>query len=205
MKLKRSLRRLAILFISLLVPVLGFTWYTGVLGDNFRVVEPGRFYRSGQMDPEDLSETLKRWGIKSVINLRGAHPDDEWYAREVEACRALGVEHVSLRFSAKKLPPPDEVLKLIDRYERGPYPMLVHCFQGADRTGLACTLWQFLVQGKPLAEAREAQLTWHYGYLGLFGTEHMGRFLDLYSGSDLPLREWVDTKYRVLYEAEKGD
>jgi protein tyrosine/serine phosphatase len=38
---------------------------------NVHVVEPGELYRSAQLNGASLDGVLKRYGIKTVINLRG--------------------------------------------------------------------------------------------------------------------------------------
>ena len=44
--------------------------------DNFHVVEKGKFYRSQQLSPEKLGHYLKKYNIKTLINLRGDNEHD---------------------------------------------------------------------------------------------------------------------------------
>ena len=41
----------------------------------FREVEPGRFYRSGQMTAAGFREAITRYHIKTVVNLQHEEPD----------------------------------------------------------------------------------------------------------------------------------
>ncbi len=69
---------------ALSVFLLGFSawyllWYTDLRDDvslgvalaNFREVDPGRFYRSGQLDGDQLREVVATFGIRTIVNLRG--------------------------------------------------------------------------------------------------------------------------------------
>ncbi len=65
--------------------------------------------------------------------------------------------------------PIHELKQLVLAYDELPKPILIHCRQGADRTGLAVAIFK-LLDGASLAEARSAFTIWHghtgwaYGY-----------------------------------------
>src|SRR5690349_2096013 len=65
---------------------------------NFRVVEDGVLYRSGQLTPAGLAAVIDDYGIKTVVSLRtsrdpgGPNPD----AWEEEVCAARRLTHVRL-------------------------------------------------------------------------------------------------------------
>ena len=67
-----------------------FGAYDGLLifSGNFHEVVPGQFYRSAQLSGERLGAEIDRYGIKTVINLRGENPDKGWYVDEVSATAA---------------------------------------------------------------------------------------------------------------------
>ena len=46
---------------------------------NFHAVIAGEVYRSAQVTPEDLAIYQRDYGIRSVLNLRGATPGHPWY------------------------------------------------------------------------------------------------------------------------------
>src|SRR5882672_9992544 len=78
--------------------------YTLTTGKRLRVVEPGRFYRSGQMTVAGFADTLARLKIRTVINVQNEFPDpdlrrgflDGGTVPESEFCRRLGVRYVFL-------------------------------------------------------------------------------------------------------------
>src|SRR3954454_9519239 len=49
------------------------------LGDNFHAVVPGELYRSAQPTPELITDYHVKYGIKTVINLRGENVGSDWY------------------------------------------------------------------------------------------------------------------------------
>lgn len=124
----------------------------------FRVVTPGKFYRSGQFTASGLRAIVREAGIRTVINLQEENVDpympEEWLSkprvRESELCRELGVNYVSL--FGGEIVPPDEAAKgkrpaVIDEYLRilddpKSYPVLLHCKAGLHRTGLMTAIYR---------------------------------------------------------------
>lgn len=182
-----ALVRQSLLF--LLVALTG----CAVLDDNFRAVEPHRFYRSGQMRAEVLEKRLTRYGIRTVINLRGAHPEQVWYSDELRVCAALGVAHHDLEWRKEAMPTPESLDVLLALFDSGAYPMLVHCQAGVHRAAVASSCY-LLQRGTNVREAR--------GQIGFFFLgAPIGNLLDLYEGSDLPFDRWVSREYPRLHAA----
>jgi protein tyrosine/serine phosphatase len=162
------------------------------IDDNLRTVEPGRFYRSGQMPDTRLGETIRRHDVKTVINLRGENPDEAWYRNEVAVCEALGVAHHSFKWSKNRLPDPESLAEFVGLCNDAQSPILVHCQGGTHRSGVASAIYQ-LLEGRDIATAR--------GEFHLFFNDApIGQVLDLYEGSKLPFDEWVLREYPSLYE-----
>lgn len=129
---------------------------------NFFEVDPGKFYRCQQLAPDVLKSYIKRFHIKTLINLRGVN-EKVWYNQEQEVTLAMGVEFHSIPMSAVVLTSREDLEKLLILYDEAPRPILVHCLGGADRTGEAAALWVFEIQKKSREEAL-AQLAITYGH-----------------------------------------
>ncbi len=159
----------------LLVAVASFVGYLRLSG-NVHVVEPGRFYRSAQLDSAQLDHVIREDGIKSILNLRGASPGAGWYDHEVAVSRALGVTHYDFGISASHFVPRARIDSILAIIRAAPKPMIVHCKAGADRAGLVSALYQRVVQGESKDEA-DRQLTLRYGHFPWLGsgTEAMDR------------------------------
>jgi len=146
----------ATLAIAALVAVGGAAWLTvetrrnRLVWDHFDVVKPGILYRSGQLNPRQLAEVSRRYGLRTVVNFQVP-------GKEVEAERALAR---SLGLEFLNLPMPGdgfgkeaqfrEVLAATDDPARR--PVLVHCARGTCRTGAAVALHRFERDGWTLAD-----------------------------------------------------
>lgn len=138
----------------------------GLVLANLREVDPGRFYRAGQLDAEELREAIATLGLRTLINLRGYDQSSDWYAAETAVARAAGVAHHDVHLSARSLPRPREVARLLDLYRSAERPILVHCESGADRAGEASALYAIEYMGQSPEQALE-MLTLRYRHLAL--------------------------------------
>src|SRR6266404_1005992 len=148
-------------------------------GDNLHAVQPGRVFRSSQMSPGHLQQAIEGHQIRTVVNLRGTCADMPWYLGESKVTHAAKVNQEDVCLSATRLPSPVELRRLIEVLDRTEYPILLHCRQGVDRTGLAAAAVKLLEPGVSVAAARR-QLSLGFGYVPFNGTESMRQFFDLY-------------------------
>ena len=129
----RAAGRLLVACALLALGLAGFTGYASELrGDrslglalaNLREVDPGRFYRAGQLSPDQLREAIATLGLRTVINLRGYDQSPAWHAAETAVARAAGVAHHDVHLSARDLPRPREVARLLDLYRSAERPIM---------------------------------------------------------------------------------
>ncbi len=189
--------------IALVVAVaLGFMGYIGLFNSNFREVTPGKCYRSAQLKPEALKETIASRGLKSVLNLRGERKNEEWYKGEVAVCETAKIDHTDINIGLGELPKPSTLKLLVEKLEAGPYPMLLHCRSGADRSGLAGAFYRHIVEKKPLEEAEADQVTWRYGHFGIGKAKCINEFFKLYhdTAHGQSLKDWLNNTYPAEYE-----
>lgn len=132
---------------------------------NMHAVVPGVLYRSAQVDAEELARWQREYGIRSVLNLRGERPDKAWYREEAAAAEELGIVLSSFRMGATRQIGPEDATRLLALMRDLPKPLLVHCRQGSDRTGLASALYVAAVEGD--AAKAEAQLSIAYGHVAV--------------------------------------
>jgi protein tyrosine phosphatase (PTP) superfamily phosphohydrolase (DUF442 family) len=205
--------RLLLGFILVFLLLVALLWWIGVFGGNVRVVVPGRVYRSAQLTGnnytadtarwigDDLNDVLRRYHIRTVINLRGGGMANDYYRQEIADCKRLGVVHVDIPMSAHHLPPPQSLRQLLAVFDHQPYPILFHCQGGADRSGRVGALYLNIYQGVPLQEALHRQLTWRYGHFAFTAAGRMNDFFSLYrrTAHGLSLRDWINTVYPTLY------
>lgn len=169
----RLFRVIKWLVVVTLAPLLLLGAYMGInqLRGNFHEVIPGELYRSGQPSDQDIASYSKRYGIKTILNLRNEERAD-WYARETEAARKSGIEIIDFPMSADRELSLEQSRQLALIMARAQKPLLIHCEHGANRTGLASAIYIGAV--KHLGEfSAEFQLSPYYGHIPIKG---LGRY-----------------------------
>jgi protein tyrosine/serine phosphatase len=154
------------LFALVVIPTLiggpvAFAFHEQNQRRNFRIVESGVLYRSGQVSLPALKRLVHDYGIRTVITLRdsylpGKAPPD---LAEEEFCRKEDINHVRIPprrwWSHEGTPPVDEGVQRFLEVMSDPknYPVLLHCFAGTHRTGAYCAIYRMEFEGWSNAEA----------------------------------------------------
>ena len=146
-----------------------------------RVVEvaPGLLV-AGQPEAAEWRDLLVRYGVRSVVNLRGPRASERWYADEVAACRDLGVAHEDVRVKLDDWPPQHEVRRFVALLDTSERPLLLHCKDGYDRAGWGAAI-ALTLAGAPLERALE-RLSPAAGHLCRRDTCPLHRFFAEYTG-----------------------
>ncbi|WP_210730547.1 fused DSP-PTPase phosphatase/NAD kinase-like protein [Roseicyclus persicicus] len=169
-------------------------WLRVLLPNFYRV--DADLYRGNHPGYRRLAR-YKALGIRSVLTLRG-EDDNTPNLLERDACERLGLELRAVRLRTVYVPPPATLLELVRLLREMPKPMLVHCKSGADRTGLAVTLYLHVIKGQPLEEARRA-LSWRYAHFSFGKAGVVHRMLDAYAAdraaTGIDFEDWVATRY----------
>ncbi len=154
---------------------------------NFRTVEDGVLYRSGQLTPTGMERALRDYNIKTVVTLRaarqpGAKSPDEW---EEVLCAARNVNHRRIvprvwgADETGEIPAEQavqEFLAVVDKKEN--HPVLVHCYAGIHRTGTMCAIFRMEYHGwtsqRAIAEMQ------YYGFAPEDMHQHIAGYLREY-------------------------
>jgi uncharacterized protein (TIGR01244 family) len=165
----------------------------------FHTIVDGAFYRDRQPTEDELVEHISREGIRTVVMLRSLNEDTRATRR---AAWVSGADFVNVPISAKRLPTPAQLRAIWQVIETAARPVLFHCRAGVDRTGL-CAALSVLHETGSLALARRQLAAIPFGHVGMFGTESMGRVLDLFEASHagLSFGAWVDSVYATAFVA----
>jgi protein tyrosine/serine phosphatase len=146
----------------LIAPVGG---YSGILAytGNLHAVSEGVLYRSAQLSKEQFADAIREHKLKSILNLRGAHPGEAWYDDEVLAAQRAGIAHYDYPMSSRRKLRPDQIEPILEIVRNAPKPLLVHCRSGADRSGLIAALFRLAIEHASPEEA-DRQLSLRYGH-----------------------------------------
>lgn len=164
-KLRRAVKTVASASGLAVISLTSYLAYISLTG-NFDTLVAGEVYRSAQVFGTDLEDYVAQHGIKSVLNLRGADPNSSWYPAEVAESKRLGLVHADFPMSASIPLSPEQVFALIDVMRSLPKPMLIHCRNGSDRTGLASALYLAAISEAD-EETAEGQLSLYYGHFAV--------------------------------------
>ncbi len=152
----RSKRRLLILLIPAVIASAAAVkfgrWH--VLPKRFAVVEPGRFYRSGQMEPWPYERVIEEHGIKTILSLNQLPADDRLAVVERRIVRTHG-----LKFHCFAMPGDGcgsfEALDVAAAILADPanHPVLVHCAAGVNRTNAVFAAYRMKYEGSSFDDA----------------------------------------------------
>ncbi len=162
---------------------------------NFHAVIPGKVYRCNHPTPRRLAWAVRRFGLKTLVNLRG-HRKCGSDALSRNAAGQVGLAHVDMAFESRGAPHRDRILRFASLYRSIAFPMLMHCKSGADRAGLASGL-VILFEGGTADEALK-QLSWRYGHFNHSRTGILDAFFMRYrteAEGRIPFLEWVEHHY----------
>ncbi len=125
---------------------------------NLFAVSPA-LYRSHQLQAADVA-TLQRLGVRTVVNLRYFDRDDD-----AQALGQSGLNLVSVPILTWRVRPRDVAAALwaIEQHQAAG-PVLVHCYHGADRTGLVVGMYRILYQGWSIDAAKQEMEHGPYGF-----------------------------------------
>ncbi len=165
---------------------------------NWGVVEPGRLYRSNHPLPWQLRAARDRYGLRTVLNLRGHRQDCGSDALGRARAGELGLVHADAPFESRGAPHKDRILRLAALFGELPEPLLIHCKSGADRTGLVAGIW-LLLRGHPVAAALD-QLHWRFGHVAASRTGILDAFFRDYAAflaahGPKPFLDWIRDDY----------
>jgi undecaprenyl-diphosphatase len=169
--------KIALKTFSVLLLLYGcYLWYLAEQG-NFHPITPGSAYRSAQLDRDELEHYIRKYRIKSILNLRNDTANAAWYEEELKISAEHGLVYYHVPLSAKREPKKESVEKIIDVFNSAPRPILIHCKAGADRTGLAAAIWKVVVDKEPKNQA-EKQLSIRFFHFPIGGPAALDRFFD---------------------------
>jgi len=122
---------------------------------NVGKIEDG-LYRGAQPDNPEGYETLRKMGIKTVLNLRAYHG-------EREAVESHGMTSIEIPMNMLKTPKTEDVeAALRAMSDPALRPLYVHCALGEDRTGVVVAAYRLRNDGWTYKEAEDEMQ--HFGF-----------------------------------------
>ncbi|SFV57846.1 hypothetical protein MNB_SV-12-1134 [hydrothermal vent metagenome] len=148
----------------LLLLFLGLFYVSyGLVYGNFHKLD-NNAYRSAQLFSFNMPYYLKEYKIKTVLNLRGEKPKQEWYQDEKKITQEHNVTLITYKISARKYLDFNHTSTIVKILKDAKKPILIHCEGGADRTSLVSALYRYALLHHSKEEAEE-ELGVIYGHL----------------------------------------
>jgi protein tyrosine/serine phosphatase len=158
-------KRLKIIGILLLVFALLFGGkyvYDMNINHNFEIISEGKVYKSGVIPPDELESYVKKYKIKSIVDLRfpgtGDDVNNPENAAELEAEKSAVAKIKGLNYfnDGSDQVPTKENLVLFYKIMDNPanYPVLVHCYHGVGRAELYSAVYRIEYENWDNDEAR---------------------------------------------------
>lgn len=162
---------------------------------NFHAVDDNA-YRSAQPTPGQIKKMARRYGIKTIVNLRGDRNNSPLQRLEQQACNKAGIRLVNFdQVFSRDIPRPEELQALKDILESIQYPALFHCTSGSDRAGLISTLYLHWVRQQPMDSIQQLKF-WPYGHIKYAKTGILDYFIDEYIAynrhTPIAFSDWIN-------------
>ena len=132
------------------------------INHNFETITEGKVYKSGVIPPDELEDYIKKYNIKSVVDLRFPGTGDDVNNPEIPAeltaekeaiAKIKGVNYFNNGSdqvpNQKNL---DLFFSIMDKKEN--YPVLIHCYHGVGRAEMYSALYRIEYENMKPEEAR---------------------------------------------------
>lgn len=159
---RRRLKIIGIIVLALVAAWMIVFYSVPSIHYNIHELLNGRVIRSAELPKSELEKVANRYHIKSIINLRNAHPKEPWYINEKDTAKLDGITLYNMSMPAHAMPSVEQLRDLVKVLKVAKTPMLIHCKNGADRSGFAAAIMVILDSKASLTTA-EQQISFRYG------------------------------------------
>jgi protein tyrosine/serine phosphatase len=120
------------------------------INHNFETISEGKVYKSGVIPPDELESYVKKYKIKSIVDLRFPgtgddvnNPEDaaELEAEKIAIAKINGVNYFN--DGSDQVPTKENLVlfyKIMDNQAN--YPVLIHCYHGVGRAELYSAVYR---------------------------------------------------------------
>ena len=137
------------------------------INHNFETITDGKVYKSGVIPPDEIESYVKKYKIKSIVDLRFPGTADlvnnpeipaELTAEKEAIAKIKGVTYFNN--GSDQVPTPENVesfLKIMDN--KANYPVLIHCYHGVGRAEMYSAIYRIEYENFTNEEARNGVRT----------------------------------------------
>jgi protein tyrosine/serine phosphatase len=160
--MKKQLKNFGILLFVLALLFGGKYVYDMNINNNFETITEGKVYKSGVIPPDELESYVKKYKIKSIVDLRFPGTGDdvnnpentsELIAEKNAVAKINGLNYFN---NGSDQVPTKDNLKVFYKIMDNPanYPVLIHCYHGVGRAELYSAVYRIEYENTDKDEAR---------------------------------------------------
>lgn len=181
-------KKILTVLIILVLGIGGKYVYDRHINHNFKTITEGKVYKSGVIPPDEIEAYVKKYHIKSIVDLRFPGTGDdvnnpevpaELKAEKLAVAKIPGVNYFNNGSdqvpNQKNL---DYFYTIMDNPKN--YPVLIHCYHGIGRAQLYAAVYRMEYEGWSNEEAR-AQAAFPLRFSSFDDGKPKGEFLKNYT------------------------
>ena len=153
-----------ILIVAAIIAVAGglYKIYDVYFNYRFMEISEGKVFKSGVIPPDEIAGYVKKYNIKSIVDLRGPVTKDKvnnpesWTDINAEKAAAANIKGLNYyNIPSEQVPKKDNLdkfYKVIDNPDN--YPILIHCYHGIGRAQVYSAVYRIEHEGFSNEQAR---------------------------------------------------
>lgn len=146
---------------------VGKQYYDMNINHNFETITDGKVYKSGVIPPAEIADYVKKYHIKSIVDLRFPGTGDdvnnpeipsELTAEKGAVAKIAGVNYFNN--GSDQVPKQENLnsfFKIMDNKEN--YPVLIHCYHGIGRAEMYSAIYRIEYENFTNEQARKGVRT----------------------------------------------
>lgn len=157
-----KIKKIVITLSIIILLFVGKYVYDMNINHNFETITEGKVYKSGVIPPDEIASYVKKYNIKSIVDLRFPGTADlvnnpeipqELTAEKEAIAKIKGVNYFNN--GSDQVPTQENVnsfLKIMDN--KANYPVLIHCYHGVGRAEMYSAIYRIEYENFTNKEAR---------------------------------------------------
>ena len=160
--MKKHIKKVGFLLLAVIFVLVGKYVYDININHNFETITEGKVYKSGVIPPNKIDSYVKKYHIKSIIDLRFPGTGDDVNNPEIPAeltAEKIAVEKIKgvnyFNNGSDQVPDQknlDIFFKIMDNPAN--YPVLIHCYHGVGRAEMYSAIYRIEYENMNKEEAR---------------------------------------------------
>ena len=148
--MKKHIKKVCFLVLAVILIFVGKYVYDININHNFETITEGKVYKSGVIPPDEIDAYVKKYHIKSIVDLRFPGTGDEVNNPEIpseltaEKDAVAKIKGVTYFNNGSDQVPAQKNLDVFFKIMDNPdnYPVLIHCYHGVGRAELYSALYR---------------------------------------------------------------